>query len=92
MLIAVPLVSKEYTSPAVNPLIVTVPSLPGAQDVGFTWLTIAIFGTSFTTTFTQLDALVHPATSTVKQYVPGNGFDTIGFCCVLLKPFGPLQV
>src|SRR3954449_9147102 len=55
---------------------------------------VGVAGMALTTTFVVPAAEVQPFTVIVTEYVPGSAvvaFARVGFCCVEVKPFGPLH-
>src|SRR3954447_10617264 len=57
-------------------------------------LAIGVAGVAFTTTFVVPAAEAQPLTVIVTEYVPASpvvALARVGFCCVEVKPFGPLH-
>src|SRR3954466_7199288 len=55
---------------------------------------VGVAGVGLTTTFVVPAALVQPFTVIVTEYVPASAvvaFVRVGFCCVDVKPFGPVH-
>src|SRR3954449_369479 len=55
---------------------------------------VGVAGMALTTTFVVPAAEVQPFTVIVTEYVPGSAvvaFGRVGFCCVEVKPFGPVH-
>ena len=55
---------------------------------------VGVAGIALTTTFVEPAADVQPFTVIVTEYVPASAvvaFARVGFCCVEVKPFGPVH-
>jgi hypothetical protein len=64
------------------------------SQVGPSLLAVGVAGFGVTVTLVVPAADVQPPTVTVTEYVPASAavaFARVGFCCVEVKPFGPVQ-
>jgi hypothetical protein len=82
---------QEYVAPET---VAVLSEIVAPTQYGPPLLAAGVAGVALTTTFVVPAAEVQPLTVIVTEYVPASAvvaFARVGFCCVEVKPFGPVH-